>query len=173
MTDFLFLAEFTVIQPDPGLIFWTSLVFIIVWGLLGTFAFRPIQKALKKRENSIQEALDEAKAAREEMANLKAENEKILAQAQEERSQILREAKEVKENIIKEAQDKAKAESKKIINNAKQEIENQKLAAMTDLKNQVGSMAIQIAEKVLRRQLDNAGEQEKFVGKLVDDIELN
>jgi len=173
MTDFLLLAEFTVIQPNPGTIFWTSLVFLLVWGLLGRFAFRPIQKALRKREEGIQEALDEAKAAREEMANLKAENEKILAQAQEERSKILKEAKEAKESIIKEAQEKARSESQKILNNAKQEIENQKLAAMTDLKNQVGTIAIEIAEKVLRRQLDNAGDQEKYVGKLVDDIKLN
>lgn len=173
MTDLLFLAEFKVLQPDPGLIFWTLLIFVIVWTLLGRFAFRPIQKALKKREDDIQAALDEAKAARMEMANLRSENEKLLAKAQEERAKILKEAKEAKESIIKEAHDKAKSEYQKIVNNAKQEIENQKMAAMTDLKNQVGTIAIQIAEKVLRRQLEGSSEQEKYVNELVDDIKLN
>ena len=97
MMDVLFLADFSVIRPDPGLILWTSVIFILVWGILGRMAFRPIQDALKKRESDIQNSLDEAKRAREDMANLKAENEQLLIEAREERAKILKEAKEAKE----------------------------------------------------------------------------
>jgi F-type H+-transporting ATPase subunit b len=171
--DLLFLADFSVIRPEPGLIIWTLLIFLIFWFLMARFAFGPIQKALKKREDDIQYSLDEAKRAREEMANLKAKNEELLAQAQEERSNILKEAREAKDTIINEAKEQAKEEAKKIVMNAKEDIENQRMAAITDLKNQVGSIAIEIAEKVLRRELDSKGDQEKFVGQLVDDMKLN
>lgn len=173
MTEVLFLADLTVIKPDPGLIFWTTIVFIIAWALLGRFAFRPIQEALKRREDDIQGSLDEAKRAREEMANLKAENEELLRQAQEERAKILKEAKEAKEAILSEAREKAQADARNIVNNAKEDIENQRLAAVTDLKNQVGILAIEVAEKVLRKQLDDKKSQEQFVGELVDEIKMN
>ncbi len=166
------LADFSVIKPDPGLIFWTSIIFIVLWTILGRMAFRPIQNALKKREDDIQDALDEAKHAREEMANLQAENEKLLIQAREERALILKEAKEAKNTIINEAKNDAKAEAQKIVASAKQDIENQRMAAVTDLKNQVGQMAIEIAEKVLRRQLAGNTEQESYVNQLVDEIEI-
>ena len=136
-------------------------------------AFRPIQAALKKREEDIQSSLDEAKNAREEMANLKAENEELLQQAREERAKILKEAKEAKENIIKEAKDKAKEEAKKIVVAAREEIENQKMAALTEVKNQVGVIALDIAEKILRKELDNNSEQEAFVKRLVDEANAN
>ncbi|PSR14347.1 MAG: ATP synthase F0 subunit B [Bacteroidetes bacterium] len=167
------LAEFSVIRPDPGLIFWTALIFIVLWGVLGRMAFKPIQNALTKRDNDIQEALDEAKRAREEMANLQAENQKILAQAREERSKILKEAKETKDQILKEAKEQARTEARKIVVSAQQEIENQRQIAVTELKNQVGQMAITIAEKVLRKQLTGANNQEAFVNTLVDEIKLN
>lgn len=173
MNLLLLAVDFSVIKPDPGLIFWTAIVFILVWTILGRMAFRPIQNALKKREESIQDALDEAKRAREEMANLKAENEQLLIEAREERANILKEAKDMKNAMIEEAKGKAKEEAQKIVANAKQEIENQRKAAVTDLKNQVGQMAIEIAEKVLREQLAGNSEQEAYVNKLVDDIELN
>jgi F-type H+-transporting ATPase subunit b len=173
MTEVLFLADFSVIKPDPGLVFWTTIVFLIAWALLGRFAFRPIQNALKKREDDIQSALDEAKLAREEMDNLKAKNEELLRQAQEERASILKEAKEAKDSILSEAKQKAQEEARKIVNNAKQDIENQRLAAITDLKNQVGVLAIEVAEKVLRKQLDDKKGQEQFVNELVDDIKMN
>jgi F-type H+-transporting ATPase subunit b len=173
MTEVLFLADFSVIKPDPGLIFWTSLVFILVWGILGRMAFKPIQKALKKRESDIQSSLDEARHAREEMANLKAENEALLRKAQEERSKILKEAQEAKEAIVNEAKNKAKEEARKIVTSAKLEIEQQRLAALTDLKNQVGVIAIDIAEKVLRKELKGDSNQEQFINTLVDEIKLN
>ncbi|NRA50712.1 MAG: F0F1 ATP synthase subunit B [Phaeodactylibacter sp.] len=173
MANVLFLADFSVIKPDPGLIFWTTLIFLLVWVLLGRMAFGPIQNALKKRENDIQDALDEARNAREEMTALQSKNEELLRQAQEERAKILKEAKETKEAIVKEAKEKAQDEARKIVNSAKQDIENQRLAAMTDLKNQVGVLSIEIAEKLLRRQLDDKKDQEQFVSSLVDEIKMN
>lgn len=171
--NLILLADFSVIKPDPGLILWTSVIFLLVWFFLGRMAFRPIQKALRQREVDIQASLDEAKRAREDMANLKSENERLLIEAREERAKILKEAKEVKASIIEEAKVQAREEAKKIVNNAKQEIENQRMAAVTDLKNQVGNMAIDIAERIIRMELKGSAEHEGFVAKLVDDLKLN
>ncbi len=168
-----FLADFNVIRPDFGLLFWTSLIFILFWLLIGKFAFKPIAQALRKRENDIQGALDEAKAAREEMANLKAENEKILVAAREERASILKEAKEAKNQMISEAKESAKSEANKILNSAKAEIENQKKQALSDIKNQVGIMALDIAEKVIKKDLKSDSNQQSFVESLVNDIKMN
>lgn len=173
MAETLFLADFSVIKPDPGLILWTSLIFLIVWGLLAKFAFRPIQEALKKREYDIQNALDEAKKAREEISNMQAENDRLLAEAREERANILKEAKSHKDSIINEAKSKAKEEAQKIVTAARQDIENQRMAVITDLKNQLGIMALEIAEQVIRKELKGDAEQEAYVKKLVDDVELN
>ncbi len=106
----IFLADFSVIRPEPGLLIWTLLIFLLFWFLMSRFAFKPIAEGLKKRETDIQDALDQAKKAREEMANMQAENEKLLAQAREERALILKEAKEAKEEIIAEAKDRANNE---------------------------------------------------------------
>lgn len=173
MTDLLFLADFSVIRPEPGLFVWTVLIFSVFWWLMSKFAFKPIQEALKERDNDIQKSLDEAKLAREEMSNLKSENEKLLAQASEERAKILKEAKAAKDAIISEAKVKAKADAQKIVLNAKNEIENLRMAAVTDLKNQIGNISIEIAEKILRKELSGSTEQEGFVKSLVDEIKLN
>ena len=173
MFSSIFLADFSVIKPEPGLILWTTIIFILFWSLIGKFGFKPIANALKERENDIQDALDEAKKAREEMSNLKAENDKLMAKAQEERALILKEAKESKNAIIAEAREKAGEEAKRIVETAKVDIENQRKAAITDLKNQLGSMAIEIAEQVIRKELKNNKEQETFVNTLVDDMKLN
>jgi len=173
MLEFIFLVDFSVIKPDIGLLFWTSIIFLITWFMLGRFAFRPIQNALKDREDYIQDSLDEAKKTKAEMANLKAENEKILAEAREERTKILKEAKEAKEKMIAEAKEQARAEAKKISNTAKTEIENQKMAAMVDLKNQSGLLALQIAEKIMKKDLTASGAHESFVADLVNETKLN
>jgi F-type H+-transporting ATPase subunit b len=173
MLDLIFLADFTVIRPEPGLIFWTTVVFALFWFMMSRFAFKPISVALKQRETDIQNALDEAKKARSEISNLKAENEALMAKAQEERSQILKEAKEAKDSIIAEAKDKAKEEARKIVTAAKESIENQRMAAIIDLKNQVGNIAIEIAEKLIDRDLKGQQEHEDFVKKLADDMKLN
>ena len=109
------LIEFSPIKPDFGLLFWTTVIFLLFWFLMSKFAFGPIKDALNKRENSIQDAIDEAKKARMEMENLKSENAKVLAEAREERSKILQEAKEMKNNIVTEAKETAKAEANKIL----------------------------------------------------------
>ncbi len=169
----LFLADFSVIKPEPGLLLWTTVIFGLFWFMMSRFAFKPIAESLKKREMDIQSSLDEAKKAREEMANLQAENEKLLAQAREERSQILKEAKEAKEDIIAEAKERANAEYKRKVESAIQDIENQKMAAMVALKNQAGQMAIEIAEKVLRKELADKKDQESYAKSLAESIKLN
>jgi F-type H+-transporting ATPase subunit b len=169
----MFLAGFPVLLPDPGLLFWSTLFFLLFWFIMSRVAFKPIAGALKERETDIQNALDEAKRAREEVSNLKAENEKILAQAREERTQILKEAKDMKDEIISEAKERANAEYKRKVESALADIENQKQAAMIDLKNKSGQMAIEIAEKILRKQLAGNAEQEAFVQKLVSEAKFN
>jgi F-type H+-transporting ATPase subunit b len=169
----LFLADFNVLKPEPGLLIWTTIIFLLFWFLMSRFAFKPIGAALKQRENDIQSALDEARKAREEMSNLQAENEKLLAQAREERSAILKEAKDAKDEIIAEAKERANAEYKRKVESAIQDIENQKMAALVSLKNEVGSMAVEIAEKILRRELANKPEQENYAKSLADNIKMN
>ncbi len=169
----IFLADFSVIKPDFGLLFWTFVIFLIFWFIIGKFAFRPIAQALKKRESDIQNALDEAKQVRQEMAHLKAENEELLAQARDERAKILKEAKDAGTNIIAEAKEKAKAEAQKIVASTKEQIENQKMAAIIELKNQVGNMALEIAGKVIQKELKGDAAQEAFVNDLVKDFKLN
>ena len=113
MTEILFLADFSVIKPDFGLFFWSTIIFLVFWFGMGKMAFKPIQEALKKREDDIQDSLDQAKNARAEMAALNAKNEALLAQAREERAQILKDAKAAKESIIKDATVEAKAKAQK------------------------------------------------------------
>ncbi len=169
----IFLLDFNPIKPDLGLILWTTIFFLGFWWLIGRSAFSPIARALKSREDDIQGALDEAKKAKEEMANMKAENERILADAREERSKILKEAKDMKNHIVTEAKDQAKAEANKIVSTAKVEIDNQKRAAITEVKNSAGIMALEIAEKVIKKELKGKAEHEDYVNKLVDGFNLN
>ena len=169
----VFIVDFSVIKPDPGLLIWTTVIFGLFWFIMSRFAFKPIAESLKKREIDIQSSLDEAKIAREEMSNLKAENEILLAKAREERSAILKEAKDAKDDIIADAKERANAEYKRKVESAIQDIENQKQAAIIALKNQAGQMAIEIAEKVLRKELSNKSEQEAYAKSLVDQIKLN
>ena len=167
------LVSFTPFQPTPGLAIWSLLIFLLFWYLMAKFAFKPIAQALVKRENDIQDAIDQAKKAREEMANMKAENEKLLAQAREERAKILQEAKDIKNQMIGEAKDKAKEEASKIVSNAMNDIENQKKAAIAEVKNELGNIALSIAEKVIKKELKGNAEQESFVNTLVKDVNLN
>ncbi len=167
------LTKFWPIMPDPGLLFWTTIIFFLFWFLVGRFAFRPIADALKERERSIDEALASAKQAREEMSNLKAQNESILQEAREERSKMLKEAKDIRTKMISDAEKDAKERASKIISDAQVEIDNQKKSALADIKNQAGTMAIAIAEKVIQKELKGNPEQEAFVSTLVNDIKLN
>lgn len=169
----IYLAEFTVLRPDPGLFFWSVVIFLLFWVVVGKFAFKPITGAIKKREQDIQSALDEARMARTEMESLKSSNEALLQEAREERGKILKEAKELKESIVGEAQSAAKAEASKILADAQVEIENQKNAAIAEVKNEVGKIALEIAEKVLDRELDSTKGHEDYVASLVSQIKMN
>lgn len=161
------------IKPDPGLVFWTTIIFATFWIIVGKFAFKPIVAALRKREDDIQNALDAAKIARTEMENLKEENEELLAQAREERTQILKEAKEAREYMISEAKKKAKEEAAIIVRNARNDIESQKSAAIKELKMEVGNMALEVASKIIREKLNSDEAQKEYVKKLVDEIGMN
>jgi F-type H+-transporting ATPase subunit b len=136
-------------------------------------AFKPIVKALKDRQDEIQSSLDAAKDARAEMSNLKAENEKILAEAREEKMNIIKEAKESATIVIAEARDKAKEEAQRLLQQANLDIENAKKAAMVDVKNEIGKMALQIAEKVIRKELADKPANVDYVNKLVNEVKDN
>ena len=169
----IFLLDFSPIKPDLGLLIWSTFIFILFWIVMAKMAFGPIKDALKKREGDIQDALDEAKKAREEMAALKSQNEQVLAEAREERSKILKEAKEMKDSIVNEAKTKAKEEAQRIVISAQAGIENQRKALLVDVKKHAGMLALEIAEKVIKKQLAGDSEQEKFANSLIDDIKLN
>lgn len=167
------LVTFTPFQPTPGLAIWSLVIFLLFWFLMAKFAFRPIADALAKREGDIQDAMDMAKTTKLEMANMKAENEKLLAEAREERSKIIQEAKDIKNQMVSEAKDKAKEEANKIVSNAMSDIENQKKAAIAEVKSELGAMALSIAERVIRKELKGNAEQEAYVNALVKEVNLN
>ncbi len=161
------------VTPDPGLLFWMVLSFAILLFILKKFAWKPVLKMIKEREESIAQQLDAAKAAKEQMEQLNAENEKIMKQARAEREEMLRDAKATKDKIVAEAQDAAKIEADKIIAAARLEIQAEKDAAMAELSEKVGQLSVEIAEKILRRELSNETKQGDFMKKLVADISLN
>ena len=161
------------VTPNPGTIIWMVIIFGIVLFILGKFAWKPILNALKDREESIANALNSAEEAKREVAGLKADNEKIIAEARKEKDIILKEAKEIKEKIIAEAKEKANLETQKSIVHARQQIQSEKDAAINDIKKQVAELSVMIAEKVIKKELGNKGEQEKMVDGLIDDIKLN
>jgi len=167
------LLDFIPFQPSPGLAIWSLVIFALFWFIMAKVAFTPIAKALKVRENDIQESLDAAKSAKEQMANLKAENEKLLVEAREERALMLKEAKETKNKMIADAKEAAKTEASKIMTQASQDIENQKKAAMMEVKNEVGALALEIAEKVIKKELASNTEQVNYINSMVEDINMN
>lgn len=161
------------VKPELGLIFWMSVSFLTVVFLMRKFAWGPILTSLKERETSIEDALNSAKKAKEEVQNLKAENERILQEARNERDKILKEARETKDAIVNEARGKAQVEADRMINIAREAIQNEKMAAITELKNQVATLSIDIAEKVIRQQLTNDDKQKALVNDLLKDVKLN
>ena len=161
------------LTPGLGLLLWTLLAFLIVFFLLKKYAWPAIIKGLTEREKGIAEALETAEKVRAEMAHLKNENEALLAKAREERSQLLKEARETRDKIVGEAKDLAKAEANKIIIEAQAAITQQKMAALTDVKNQVGNLVIEVSEKVLRRELANRADQEAYINSLAEVVKLN
>lgn len=161
------------LTPDPGLLIWTLLAFLIVFFILKYMAWPAILKGLKDRETGITNAIATAEKVKAEMAALKNENEALMVQAREERSIMIREAKEQATKMISDAKDKAKAEYDRIVADAQVAITQQKNAALIDVKNQVGSLVIEVSEKILRRELNNKGEQEKYISELAEGVKLN
>lgn len=161
------------LTPEFGLIIWTLLAFLVVFFILGKFAWPAIVKGLNDREKTISDSLESAERIKAEMAQFKSENEALLAAAREERAQMMKEARETKDKIINEAKEQAKIEANKIVADAQVAINSQKMAALTDVKNQVGKLVIEVSEKVLRKQLNNAADQESYINDLVKDVKLN
>jgi len=161
------------LTPEFGLFFWTLLAFLTVFFILRKFAWKPILNMLGEREKGIADSIATAERVRNEMSQLQAENEKLLAQAREERTAMLRDAKETRDKIVGEAKDQAKAEANKIIIDAQHQIQQQKMAALTEVKNEIGSLALEVAEKILRKQLNSSDGQEMYMKMLAEDIKLN
>jgi F-type H+-transporting ATPase subunit b len=161
------------LTSPESLIFWTTIIFIVFFILLAKFAWKPILGAVKSREESINNALASAEAARKEMQNLTADNERILQEARMERDALLKEAREMKEQIIAESKKEAQEQGAKMIEQAKNAIEVEKNAAMADLKSQVSSLSLEIAEKLLKDELSNKDSQAKLVEKMLGDVKLN
>lgn len=161
------------VTPEIGLVFWTALSFLILFFLLARFAWKPIMGAIGERERSIEDALFKAEAAKDEMARLTNENEQLLKQARAERDLILKEAKQVKDQIISEAKNAAHIEGNKLIEKAKIEINSQKAIAMADVKNQISTLSLDIAEKVLRKQFEDKQKQDVLVADLLKEVKLN
>ncbi|QYN48581.1 F0F1 ATP synthase subunit B [Apibacter sp. ESL0432] len=161
------------LTPSIGLIFWMTISFIVLLIILGKYAWKPILKALENRENSIQKSLDEAKNAREAMAKLTSQNEQILKEARMEREAILKEAREIKDKIINDAKDAATAESNKIIQSAKETINAERISAINQIKSEVADLSVDIAKKVLQKELSSPEKQKKLIDSLVNQAKLN
>ena len=161
------------IKPEIGLIVWQTVVFVILVFLLAKFAWRPILGLIKERESSINDALDSPEKARLEMKNLQASNEKLIKKAREERDEMLKEARTIKEKMISEASTEAEEKASKILANAQETIIAEKQAALAEIKAQVASLSIEIAEKVVKKELDSKEDQMKLVDSMLDDVKLN
>ena len=161
------------ITPEIGLVFWTALCFFILLFILKNFAWKPVLDIVNERELEIEKALSSAEAARKEMELLTADNERILREARQKKETLLKEARQIREKMIDEAKDDAKAEAQKMISQAREAIQNEKMAAITDLKNQVGDLSIGIAEKLLQQELNEKDRQQELVNQLLKDVEIN
>lgn len=161
------------VKPSIGLIFWMVVSFSIILFLLKKFAWSPILTMVKEREESIDAALKSAEQAKAEMKSLKSENERILAEARNERDILLKEARDIKEKIIGEAKTIATSEGERLLKAARENIENEKMAAITELKNQVAVLSIEIAEKILKAELASDDKQKSLVKNLLQDVNLN
>ena len=161
------------VLPDIGLVFWNTVAFLGLLVVLGKFAWKPMLKAISDREKGIEDSLAKADQMKADLSAMKNENEALLAKAREERATLIKEAKEASEKMVAEAKDKAKSEYERIVADAQLAITQQKNAALTEVKNQVGSLVVEVAEKILRRELSNKAEQEKYIKELADGVKLN
>ena len=167
------LAKFTPILPYPGLILWTIVIFGLFWIIMRNFAFKPIVDALERRDTSIQEAMEDSKAARAQMESFREKSAKFLGKARGEQSAIMKEARTAKDEIINDAKVQARLEANKIVGSARAEIEAEKASALLELKKNSGVFALEIAEKVIQKQLIGKDDNESFADGLINDIKLN
>jgi F-type H+-transporting ATPase subunit b len=161
------------VKPSIGLIFWMAVSFSIILFLLKKFAWKPILGMIKEREQSIENALAAAENAKEEMKALQSNNERILVEARAERDQLLKDAREIREKMIADAKGLATKEGERLLTIARDNIQNEKMAAITELKNQVASLSIEIAEKILKSELSSDEKQKTLVNTLLKDVNLN
>jgi len=161
------------LTPGAGLVFWQLITFLGLFFILAKFAWKPILGGLKEREESIQKALDSAEKAKQEMASLKSDNEKLLKEAREERDKILRDARTASNQIQEEAQNTAKKTADKIIADAKAIINTEKQAALNDIKAQVATFSLEIAEKLIKKNLADDKSQKELTETLIKDLKLN
>lgn len=165
------LLSSSIASPAIGTIFWTTLIFLLLLVLLRRFAWGPIMKAIKAREDMIHNALDSAEKAREEMKVLQADNETILRKAREERDKILRDARQAYEKMMSDAREKGINEAETLVKRAKEQIEREKVSAINEIKREVAQMAIEVASKVVGETLKNDAEQQKLMERYLKEIE--
>lgn len=161
------------LSPGLGLILWNTLAFLVLLFLLRKFAWTPILNSLKEREAKITDSIETAERVKAEMAQMKSENEALMATAREERAEIIKEAKMHADKLVNEAKEKAKEEANKIIGEAAVAIQNQKMAALTDVKNQIGTLVVEVSEKILGRELKDQAAQESYIKKVTSEIAAN
>jgi F-type H+-transporting ATPase subunit b len=159
--------------PGLGLVFWTTVVFLLLVFILSKFAWKPIVGAIRKRNEAIDNALQAAEKARLEMAQMQANNEQLLKEAQKERDIILAEARKMRDKIVEEAGAKAREETERILAAAQENIHFEKMAAITELKNQVAVLSLEIAEKILQENLSGDAKQQELAQKMAGDISFN
>ena len=170
----MFLLEVNpLVLPDIGLVFWNTIAFLVLLIVLGKFAWKPMLKAIAERESGIEEALLRADKMKAEIAAMQNENEALLVKAREERAGMIKDAKETADKMVSDAKDKAKQEYERIISDAQLAITQQKNAALTEVKNQVGTLVVEVAEKILRKELSNKAEQESYIKQIAEGVKLN
>ena len=160
----------SLLLPDSGLLFWMTIVFLVVFFILWRWGFPSIIKMVNERKNYIDESLAKAEEANLRLANIQKQGEELLMEAREKQAQILREASQTRDTIVEQAQEKAHEESARILSEAKAEIESQKQAAIRDIRTQVAELSVQIAEKILRKQLKTSAEQAQLIDSLLDEV---
>ena len=161
------------VTPSIGLIFWMTLSFGILFFILAKFAWKPIMASLREREQSIDDALQQANVTREEMKALHFSNEQLLKEAKEERDTMLKDARQIRDGILEEAKNKANQEYNRILESAKESIHYEKMAAITELKNQIATLSIEIAEKLIKEELSDKAKQKALIDKMMDNVNFN
>ena len=161
-----------IVAPE-SLIFWTTIIFLLLLFVLRKFAWKPILGAVRGREASINDALAAAEKAKLEMQNMHADNEKLLQEARAERELMMKEAREIKVKMISDAKEEAKSEANKMVAQAQAAIESEKKSAIAELKQQVASLSMEIAEKVVKHELSDKEKQLQFVDQMLGEAKLN